>query len=81
MNTIKKDRMVLLAPFSHAISGSLQGHQLNLEKNNPSPLPTNSRVGYFLWLNESTDTINPANAIAIIKVSNTVMAPPPFYRK
>ena len=41
-------------------------------------LPTNSRVGYFLWLNERIDTTNTAKEIAIIAVSNTDMAPPPF---
>jgi len=35
-------------------------------------------MGYFLWSNESTNTINVAKVTANISVSNTVMAPPPF---
>ncbi|WP_169803227.1 hypothetical protein [Neobacillus novalis] len=33
----------------------------------------NSRVDYFLWLNDRMATIRLANAIVIISVSNTVI--------
>lgn len=39
-------------------------------------LSSNSRMGYFLWLNESINTINVANVTANINPSNTDMAPP-----
>jgi hypothetical protein len=44
-------------------------------------LVLNSRVGYFLWLNERIDTTNTAKEIAIIAVSNTDMATPPFLKE
>jgi len=53
-------------------AGSLQGDWL---RQVVTHLSSNSRMGYFLWLNESTRTINVANALANIITSNTVMAP------
>ncbi len=44
-------------------------------------LSSNSRMGYFLWLNERIETTNAANAIAIINASNTDTTPPPFERE
>ena len=38
----------------------------------------NSRMGYFLWLNASTNTINVAKEIANINDSNTVIGTTPF---
>ena len=35
-------------------------------------LSSNSRMGYFLWLNERIDTINTAKVTANINASNTV---------
>ena len=46
-------------------------------ENNP-PEGANSRVDYFLWLNDRMVRINPANAIANIKDSTTVIKPHPL---
>jgi hypothetical protein len=43
-----------------------------LSKNNP-PVAVNSRVDYFLWLNDRMATIRLAKAIAIISDSKTVI--------
>jgi len=53
-------------------AGSLQGEWLGQAVTH---LSSNSRMGYFLWLNESTRTIIVAKATANIIASNTVMAP------
>ena len=41
-------------------------------------LSSNSRMGYFLWLNERIDTINTAKVTANINASNTVTGTTPF---
>ncbi|WP_169716166.1 hypothetical protein [Ureibacillus manganicus] len=65
--------------FQHQVvnnnSWSLQGDWLQ-DSTNPS-VPANSRMGYFLFTDESIDTINAANATANINASNTVIRPHP----
>ena len=74
----KKDRLVVEHQTINVTAGSLQGDWLEQVVTH---LSANSRMGYFLWLNESTRTINVAKATANIIASNTVMAPPPFERE
>jgi hypothetical protein len=49
-----------------------QRDRLFVSRNNP-PIGVNSRVDYFLWLNDSMAIIRLAKAIAIISDSKTVI--------